>query len=277
MHHSESCKVPPEEHGRNCKDPQAAEQVLNKRLAMDIMRQTRRAMGMAGTDAKSCYDRMAHTPTSLSMQKLEVPKGPIASLFGVLQQSIHRIRTAYGDSDVQSTSTPEDPIQGIGQGNGCGPAGWVALSGPLMEMLRTLGFGYWALTAISCCLFYAMGFTFVDDTDLFHSGWDLYSTGELVQQEMQQAVDWWDRGSTANGGSLVPEKSYWGLLDHTWDPSLAKWALKSIEQSPGELQIRMVDSDELVNLKRVEPGEVVKALGVMLNMEGTDDAQEIYL
>jgi hypothetical protein len=118
MHHAESCKVLPEEHGGR-KDRQAAEQVLNKLLAMDIMRQTRRAMGMAGTDAKSCYDRMAHTPTRLSMQRLGVPKGAITSLFGVLQKSIHCIRTAYEDSEVQFMSTPDDPIQGIGQGNGC--------------------------------------------------------------------------------------------------------------------------------------------------------------
>jgi hypothetical protein len=232
---------------------------------------------MVGTDAKSCYDRMAHIPTSLSMQRLGVPKGPIASLFGVLQKSIHCIRTAYGDSEVQFTSTPDDPIQGIGQGNGCGPVGWVALSGPIMEMLRSLGFGVWTLTTISCCLFYAMGLAFVDDTDIFHSGRDLYSTGELVQKEMQQAVDWWDQEITATGGSLVPKKSYWGLLDHTWDPSLTKWTLKSIEQSPGKLQIRMMDSEELVGLKRVEPGEAVKMLGVMLNIKGTDKAQVIYL
>jgi hypothetical protein len=176
------------------------------------------------------------------MQRSGVPKGPIASLFSVLQKSVHHIRTAYGDSEVQFPSTPEDPIQGIAQGNGCGPAGWVALSGPIMEMLHTLGFGFWALTAISCCLFYAMGFAFVDDADLFHSGRDLYSTGESVHQEMQEAANWWDRGITATGGSLVPEKSYWSLLDHTWDPSLAKWSLKSVEQSPGNIQIRMVDS-----------------------------------
>jgi hypothetical protein len=58
-----------------------------------------------------------------------------------------------------------------------------------MEILPTLGFGFWALTTISCCLFYTMGFAFNDDTDLFHSGRDLYSTGESVQQEMPQAVD----------------------------------------------------------------------------------------
>jgi hypothetical protein len=95
MHHAESCKVLPEEHGGSRKDQQAAEQVLNKCLAMNIMRQSQGAMGMAGgTDAKSCYNRMAHTPTSLSMQRLGVPKGPIVSLFGVLQKSIHCIWTA---------------------------------------------------------------------------------------------------------------------------------------------------------------------------------------
>jgi hypothetical protein len=224
--HAESCNVLPEEHGGSCKDGQAAEQVLNKRLAMDVTRQTQRVMAMAGTNAKLCFDRMAHIPTSLSMQRFGVPKGPVASLFRVLQKSIHRIRTAYGDSEVQFTSTPDDPIQGIGQGNGyCGPAGWVVLSGPIVtEMLWTLGFGFWALTTISRCLFYAMGLAFVDDTDLFHSGKHLYSTSELVHQEMQQAVNWWERGMTATGGSLVPEKSYWGLMDHVWDPSLAKYS-----------------------------------------------------
>jgi hypothetical protein len=146
MHHAESCKVLPEEHGASRKDWQAAEQALNKRLAMDILRQTRQAMGMAGTDAKSCYDRMAHTPTtSLSMQRLGFPKGPIASLFGVLQKSIHRIQTAYGDFEVQFMSTPDNPIQGIGQGNGCGLAGWVALSDPIVTYLgiRFLGLDHY--------------------------------------------------------------------------------------------------------------------------------------
>jgi hypothetical protein len=87
MHQVKSCcKVLPEEHGGSRKDWQAAEQVLNKRLVMNLTRQTRRVMAMAGTDAKSCYDWMAHVPTSLSMQRLGVPKGPVTSIFGVLQR-----------------------------------------------------------------------------------------------------------------------------------------------------------------------------------------------
>jgi hypothetical protein len=56
-----------------------------------------------------------------------------------------------------------------------------------------------------------------------------------------------------------------------------KWPLKSVEQSPGDIQIRMVDSEERVNLKQVEPGKSVKTLGVMLNMEGMDEEQLVYL
>jgi hypothetical protein len=38
---------------------------------------------------------------------------------------------------------------------------------------------------------------------------------------MPQAVNAWEKGITATGGSLVPSKSYWGLLDHKWDPQTA--------------------------------------------------------
>jgi hypothetical protein len=89
-----------------------------------------------------------------------------------------------------------------------------------MEMLRTLGFGFWALTAISCCLFYAMGFAFVDDTDIFHSGRDLYSTSKSVQQELQQAVDWWDPGIMAMAGPLFPRKATGAYLT---TPGIPLW------------------------------------------------------
>jgi hypothetical protein len=68
MNHGEACQIFSVEHGGSRKGRQAVEQVLNKRLALDISRQTRQSAALAGTDAKSCYDRMAHVPISLSMQ-----------------------------------------------------------------------------------------------------------------------------------------------------------------------------------------------------------------
>jgi hypothetical protein len=89
-----------------------------------------------------------------------------------------------------------------------------------MAMLRQLGFGFWAIAVITGALIYTMGFAFVDDIDLFHTGQPL-QTGEDLIPEMQQAVNAWEKGITATGGSLVPSKSYWGLLDHKWDPQTA--------------------------------------------------------
>jgi hypothetical protein len=91
MNRGEAFQIFPEEHGGSWKGRQMVEQVLNKRSALDISRQTQQSGALAGIDAKSCYDRRAQVPASLSMQQLGVPKGPIASLFGVLQKYVHRI------------------------------------------------------------------------------------------------------------------------------------------------------------------------------------------
>ena len=149
-------------------------------------------------------------------------------------------------------------------------AGWVALSTPIMMMLRQLGFGFWTLSAITCKLFYTMGFAFVDDIDLFHTGQDL-QTGEDLIPEIQQSANCWKKGITATGASLVTKKSYWGLLDHKWDPLMTKWSLHSVEETPGEIMIQM----EI--LQRIELSEAVKTLGVMLNLEGMDAAEANYL
>jgi hypothetical protein len=132
---------------------------------------------------------MAHVPTSISMQRLGLQKGPVALLFSVLQKPVHQVRRAYGNLGIRFVIDPKDPIQGIGQGNGCGPAGWIALSSSIMAMFRALGFGFWVLSAISCALVYMMSFALVDNTDLFHSG-QIIQTGEDLIPEIQEAVNW---------------------------------------------------------------------------------------
>ncbi len=121
-----------------------------------------------------------------------------------------------------------------------------------------------------------MGFAFVDNIDLFHTGQPLQTDSNLIP-EMQQAVNPWEQGITATGGSLVPGKSYWGLLDHKWDPQTATWSLRTVTETPGHITIRQVESEDMARLRRVEPAEAVKTLGVMLNLEGTAPPDSIYL
>jgi hypothetical protein len=58
-------------------------------------------------------------------------------------------------------------------------------------------------------------YAFVDDTDLVHIAKDVDTRGPTIIAEMQSALDHWEGGLKATGGALVPEKSYWYLIDFT--------------------------------------------------------------
>ena len=82
---------------------------------------------MTSCDLASCYDRIAHTPSILSMHRLNLPTAAATGMFHTIQEYQHKIRTAFGDSDItygglnaQYSTYP----QGAGQGNGAGPPLW---------------------------------------------------------------------------------------------------------------------------------------------------------
>lgn len=114
----------------------AIDHSLNKRLTYDLIRQTKRPGALCSNDAKSCYDRIVHSVVSLSMQRVGAPVQPIISMFTTIQNLEHRIRTVYGDSDVNFSGVLYAvPIQGVGQGNGAGPQIWALVSTPIFNML----------------------------------------------------------------------------------------------------------------------------------------------
>ena len=76
------------------------------------------------------------------MRRLSVASQPIKYMFTTLQMASHKIRTAFGVSDKTYGPNRDPPLQGIGQGNGAGPAGWAVISTPLINMMRTAGFGF---------------------------------------------------------------------------------------------------------------------------------------
>ena len=81
-------------------------------------------MMLCSNDAKACYDQVIHSIAIIAMVRAGAPYINTKLVFQTLQQAKHRIRTAYGSLDVQYQSTPGALLQGIGQDNGCAPAGW---------------------------------------------------------------------------------------------------------------------------------------------------------
>ena len=109
--------VAPEQYGSR-KNHSSINLGLNKRLTFDLFRQRKQSGALCSNDAKSCFDRIAHSIASLALQRVGLPPEPIICMFTTIQQLEHKIRTAYGVSTSGFTGKLwAVPIQGVGQGN----------------------------------------------------------------------------------------------------------------------------------------------------------------
>jgi Reverse transcriptase (RNA-dependent DNA polymerase) len=205
----------PEQFGSR-KKHQSIDQCLNKRLTFDLSRQLHQPMALCANDAKSCYDRIVHSVASLCMQRIGCPQPVVHTMFETLQNLRHHVRTRYGDSQTSyNAADAEIPIQGLGQGNGAGPTIWALISTPVLNLLRTHGFGIKIISCISGDFLHFVGYCFVDDTDLIEFPGEI-TTAAMVANSIQNAVDAWEAGIRATGGAIVPDKSHWYLIAYKW-------------------------------------------------------------
>ncbi len=193
-------------------------------------------------------------------------------MFGTLAQAQHYIRTTYGDSN-KPYSCIEIPFQGINQGNGAGPGIWLLVSIPIINMLKSAGFGFNVRTVISGNEFSFVCYTFVDDSDVVHSltPTEMTADTESLIQAMQKVVDTWEGGIRASGGALVPSKSYWFLIHFIFENN--KWRYANIDETPGNITIRDTSGIERVPLERLEVDEARETLGVFIAMDGNQQDQ----
>jgi hypothetical protein len=265
MHNAEKHGLIAKEQYGSRKNHCSSDHALNKVLSNDLLRQLKQSGAICSNDAKTCYDLIGHTPASLSMQRLGVPQSFVVCMLETLQNMDHQVRTAYGDSDLAYGGSAQIiPMHGIGQGNGAGPAIWVAISTPLLNLLRSEGLGCKFTSPISKKEISFVGYAFVDDTDLIQTSNTLQSTDELIT-EMQRSLNTWEGGLRATGGTIVPEKSHWYLVEFHWNSG--NWTYKSNRDAPGNLTVRDISGTTKV-LKRLEPSEAATTLGVDIALDG---------
>ena len=126
---------------------------LNKRLTMDLLQLRHQTGELCSNDAKSCYNCILHSFASITMRRLGAHPQAATCMLSTLQQAKHHIVTAFGISDSHFGSHRYTPLQGLAQGNGGAPAGWTAVSTPLINMMRTSG-----SASISCQHFLPLSF-----------------------------------------------------------------------------------------------------------------------
>jgi hypothetical protein len=259
----------PEQYGSR-KAHRAINLATNKTLTNDILRQLKHSCAICSNDAKSCYDLIGHTQAALAMQRNGVPKSAIDCLFSTLQNATHQVRTGYGDSTSYYGGLYWIiPMHGIGQGNGAGPAVWAVLSTPLLNLLPKLGFGCFLISPITNIQKNFVGYSIVDDTDLIHSN-PLDTSYTEVIQKMQHSLDTWEGGLKATGGAIVPEKTFWHLIDFKISPG--SWRYKSIQECPGSLYVQDINGVRQ-EIRRFEASHAETTLGVDLVLHHMENTQ----
>ena len=91
-------------------------------------------------DPKGCYDRIDHNFAILTLMFFGVPWMITCTLFLVLQRARHSMKRGYGVlKPVFENEDPNNPIGGIGQGNGIGPSLWYLISTIILSCCRRKG------------------------------------------------------------------------------------------------------------------------------------------
>jgi hypothetical protein len=195
-------------------------------------------------------------------------------MFRTIADLRHFVRTAYGDSDIWfGGSGWLLPPQGVGQGNGGGPAIWAFVSTPLFDKLRAEGHGAAFESAITRKVDAFVGYGFVDDVDLITVG---PSTWQETAAKMQQAGTSWESALRATGGALEVEgedatiKSHWFLISFEWTGR--HWRYCDSDSTPAELVLRDYKG-EIKTLKRYEVSHAERTLGVRLAPDGKNKSE----
>ena len=231
-------------------------------------------MILCSNDAKSCYDRIVHLIASIAMQHLGLPPEPIKCMITTIQDMEHYIRAGFRDSEVSMSGVDsmDKPFQGILQGNGSGPVLWLAVSIPLIEMMRTRGHGIKYRTPISLEKDDFVGFAFVDDTDLVAGDLTLATLDiEDVFVEMQEMIDCWEGCLKATGGAIRPDKSFAYPISFAFKPS-GEYYFEKVEDIEGRLSVKNYDNVR-EDLELVDAHVGKETLGMFLAPDGNMDDQ----
>jgi len=148
-------------------------------------------------------------------------------MFATIQKLKHTVCTCHGDS-TNSFGGEDcrylDPLAGVGQGNGAGPAIRAVISTVFFDLLRDKGYGFEMKVLLSKLAIHLAGCGFVDDTDIFQIG--LTSDDYIaVTAKLQEALIWWEKYTNLSGGAVVLEKIWYGLVQFEWNDG--EWAYKS--------------------------------------------------
>ena len=144
---------------------------------------------------------------AFALLRIGVPHAKIKSMFASIQKMCHRVTTAFGTSEEtyggDDLGDWETAPQGILQGNACGPTVWSILSSVVFECLHKRGHSNFFCAVLSQELFTLVGFSYVDDINLFQTG----ATPMEVLVSIQELINSFGDLMEVTGAAICSHKS----------------------------------------------------------------------
>ena len=106
---------------------------LNKVLAYDHMRLTKRDGASFDNDAKGCYDQIVPPHALLCCRRMGLPNTAAQMIGGILQNTIYKLKTGHGISDRTYFSNSLRRILGSGQESGASSCIWTLVLDPILS------------------------------------------------------------------------------------------------------------------------------------------------
>ena len=271
MEHGERSGFLAKEQFGSRKSKSAIEHALNKRLTIDIARQSKTPAVYIANDAKSCYDRILLMVAYLTMRHLGIQDVASKSSIDTLVNMTRKVKTVYGVSEgTYATDMLHDEIlHGIGQGNGYGPTIWAGISSPLLKILRKRNVGVNIASPITKEELKMAGYSFVDDTDLIELNSE-ETIWENVMANAQEGLNLWECLLRTTGGAIEPTKTDWVKIMYEW-----KHGVASLQATCQHDKLWAKDPEGRARqIKQIEPDCARRTLGVWQAANGQEETQK---
>jgi len=200
--------IPAECYG-SCPGCTAMQVSLTCTLMADITQQSWATLAVASVDFCTCYDSVAHPPSSIACQNLSAASSILETIFTTIQNMKIFLQMAHGDSSTfyGGPSMEGLPFQGVCQGNGTSPALWLATSILLIEMLCCHGHVSFFQCPVSQWSVSLVGLLYINDCDLFIF-LPSANQGHQAIQDLQENIQLWQGRVQATGGSLALKNAH---------------------------------------------------------------------
>ena len=248
---------------------------LNKVLAYDILRVTKRQGGSFDNDAEGCYDRIVPPHAMICCRRMGLPKSSATMLTQILQNTVYKLKTGHGPSAKVYLSNQTRRILGTGQGSGASPCIWTLVLDTILWAVANK-YKCFNIQSPSGIQINRVGDAFVDDTSIFYINnadpeIHPFSTHEIAHHLELIAQDF-ERKLHSTGGNLSLPKCFWYLVNWVWNEE-GTATMTKISHSPANIHLTQGSFSDKYKIKREEIDTSIRTIGVRVNPLGQTDTE----